>query len=138
MLKRIKTIGKNTIRLNESHLKKIITESKTGKNMKKNVVKINENALRQIVAESVKKVLNERTYNPATLAEYYKVRDYGKCVDALKSMDESFKAQVEKVAGCSIDDILQHWYAFNQALYKIMGAYYSAPENDDKGYHDWR
>lgn len=36
-----------------------LTESKTNKNMKKNTIKLNENTLRRIVAESVKKVLKE-------------------------------------------------------------------------------
>ena len=36
-----------------------INDSKTNKNMKKNTIKLNENTLRKIVAESVKKVLKE-------------------------------------------------------------------------------
>lgn len=36
-----------------------ITESKTNKNMKKNTIKLNEQQLRKVVAESIKKVLRE-------------------------------------------------------------------------------
>ena len=39
--------------------KRIMTESKTNKNMKKNTIKLNESQLRKIVSESVKKVLKE-------------------------------------------------------------------------------
>ncbi|MBR3065572.1 MAG: hypothetical protein IKG90_08025 [Bacteroidales bacterium] len=38
---------------------KVNNESKTNKNMKKNTIKLNESQLRKIVAESVKRVLNE-------------------------------------------------------------------------------
>lgn len=40
---------------------KIITESKTSKNIKQNIVKLNEAKLKKIVAESVRRVLKEIT-----------------------------------------------------------------------------
>jgi paraquat-inducible protein B len=51
------------------YVKNNIDELKTNKNMKQNTIKLNESQLKKIVAESVKKVLNESSSSIATFED---------------------------------------------------------------------
>jgi len=89
-----------------------ITESKTNKNMKKNTIKLNESQLKKIVAESVKNVLKE--YHPDKVMRDYQIElfrkkqieqdeiEISKCMSELKPIFDSFEDKYGDLAYVAI------------------------------------
>ena len=113
--------------------------------MKKNTIKLNEAQLRKIVVDSVKKVLKEQNtplkngYEVLNLVQAYMDDDSEEYIAMLKNMSEGCKKQVEEITGTTVEEMLSHWYAFHKAMIAIEKRYSEllTTGNNDSGYYDW-
>ena len=106
--------------------------------MKKNTIKLNENTLRKIVAESVKKTLNEYEGDPEYASRYeynlmnYDPYDYGQGRERNIFLDTD-EEEKEKAWRRKLPSDINNLYNNIKGTLQILGNYYYRPYEGNWG-----